>query len=161
MSLVTDRPADFDAKVMAHHAALKSRAWRITKNKSVANDLVTDTVILALKRWRSYRDGPTMWPWLCLTMKECARDNWAKMQRAVKTTNNDVAFMSARTQPNQYYALVLKDTLRSLDDIKHGDTLIAHSLGHGSGFLAKKNGISQQAIINRFGKARARLKDLA
>jgi DNA-directed RNA polymerase specialized sigma24 family protein len=159
-TLPIERPAEFDAKVMARYSVLKNRARRITKNENAAVDLVTDTIMLALKRWQSYRDGPTMWPWLCLTMKECARSNWSKMNRAVKTTSNDIVMMNISTQPSQYHSLALRDALKILDKIKHGDVLIDHSLGHSSNDIARNLGISQQAVINGFGKARERLKDL-
>jgi RNA polymerase sigma-70 factor (ECF subfamily) len=59
-----ERPARFDDEAMAQMDALYSFAFKLTKVREEAEDLVSDTILRAFQRWRQFQPGSNMRAWL-------------------------------------------------------------------------------------------------
>lgn len=59
-----ERPARFDREAMAHMDALYSFAFKLTKVREEAEDLVSDTMLRAFERWRQFQLGSNLRAWL-------------------------------------------------------------------------------------------------
>jgi len=160
MSAIVERPAEFDAKVMAHVKALGKTAWLKTRNREAADDLVSDTVILALHRWQNYNPKWAMWTWLCLLMKGKARDNWIARKSRIEMIGTSSEYFAAAALPNQESRVALNEALAVLDTIKNGDLVLGRAMGDVSAETARKRGVSRQHIVNQTVVAAARFKDL-
>ncbi|MDQ8154165.1 MAG: sigma-70 family RNA polymerase sigma factor [Gemmatimonadota bacterium] len=59
-----ERPARFDQEAMAQMDALYSFAFKLTKVREEAEDLVSDTMLRAFQRWRQFQLGSNIRAWL-------------------------------------------------------------------------------------------------
>jgi len=59
-----ERPLRFDHEAMAHLDALYSFAYKLTKVREEAEDLVSDTMLRAFERWRQFQLGSNIRAWL-------------------------------------------------------------------------------------------------
>ena len=59
-----ERPARFDADAMAQIDALYSFAFKLTRAREDAEDLVSDTMLRAFERWRQFQPGSNIRAWL-------------------------------------------------------------------------------------------------
>jgi RNA polymerase sigma-70 factor, ECF subfamily len=64
MALHEGRPARFDREAMAQMDALYSFAFKLTKVREEAEDLVSDTMLRAFQRWRQFQLGSNIRAWL-------------------------------------------------------------------------------------------------
>jgi RNA polymerase sigma-70 factor (ECF subfamily) len=64
MAPLAERPARFDREAMAQMDALYSFAFKLTRVREEAEDLVSDTLLRAFDRWRQFRLGSNMRAWL-------------------------------------------------------------------------------------------------
>ncbi|MBI2408372.1 MAG: sigma-70 family RNA polymerase sigma factor [Gemmatimonadetes bacterium] len=60
----SERPARFDREAMAQMDALYSFAFKLTKVREEAEDLVSDTMLRAFERWRQFQLGSNIRAWL-------------------------------------------------------------------------------------------------
>ncbi len=59
-----ERPERFDREALAQLDALFSFAFKLTKAKEEAEDLVSDTLLRAFERWRQFQMGSNIRAWL-------------------------------------------------------------------------------------------------
>jgi RNA polymerase sigma-70 factor (ECF subfamily) len=59
-----ERPARFDSEALAQMDALYSFAFKLTKVREEAEDLVSDTMLRAFERWRQFELGSNIRAWL-------------------------------------------------------------------------------------------------
>ena len=63
-ALRTERPARFDSEALAQMDALYSFAFKLTRVREEAEDLVSDTMLRAFERWRQFELGSNIRAWL-------------------------------------------------------------------------------------------------
>lgn len=59
-----ERPAHFDQAAMAQMDALYGFAFKLTRNREEAEDLVSDTLLRAFERWQQFETGSNIRAWL-------------------------------------------------------------------------------------------------
>src|SRR3972149_5339509 len=59
-----ERPARFDQEALAQMDALYSFAFKLTKVREEAEDLVSDTMLRAFERWRQFQLGSNIRAWM-------------------------------------------------------------------------------------------------
>ncbi|MBA4071221.1 MAG: RNA polymerase subunit sigma-24 [Gemmatimonas sp.] len=59
-----ERPARFDEEALAQMDALYSFAFKLTKVREEAEDLVSDTMLRAFERWRQFQLGSNIRAWM-------------------------------------------------------------------------------------------------
>lgn len=158
--IATERPPEFDAKVMAHISALRKLAWRKIRNRDAANDLVSDTVILALHRWQNYNPKWAMWTWLGMLMKGKARDNWMARNRRIEMVAEGTEYNNAPEGGSQLDALELADVLRRAKKIPNSDVPIRLAYGDSSEQLAAERGVTKGSIMATARHASRQIRDL-
>ena len=155
-----ERPAEFDAKVMAHVKALGRLAWRKTHNRDAANDLVSDTVILALHRWQNYNPKWAMWTWLGMLMKGKARDNWVAKNRRIALVGEGNEYQNAQIDGGQLNGLELADVLRRAKKVPNSDVPIRLAYGDSVEQIAAERGVTKGSIMATARHASRQIRDL-
>ena len=64
LALQSERPARFDEEAIAQMDALYNFAFKLTKVREEAEDLVSDTILRAFQRWRQFQLGSNIRAWL-------------------------------------------------------------------------------------------------
>lgn len=157
---VADRPADFDAKVMAHKGALENLAWKKTRNREAAADLVTDTIILALHRWQNYSPKWAMWTWLRMIMQGKARDNWVALQNRIETVAEGKIYTEARIDAGQAGRIELADVIRRSKKVQNADVPIRLAYGDSPKELAAERGVTMHSILATARHASRQIREL-
>lgn len=125
----TDRPADFDARVMAYLPGLRRLAAKYVP-RPYREDLVTDTIMYTLERWQNYREDGGMWNWLAWNMRgiatNAAKKAASQKNRAifVPLTHHDSA-----VAPAQEGYVQLSEALRRVSAHRHGSVLLRRAMG--------------------------------
>lgn len=161
----TERPADFDAAVMAYRPGLLNLARRY---KSVRHyeDLVTDTIICALENWQSYRPDGGMWKWLSWLMRGVVSNQAtaaARQKRTAEIVPIDrltIDKLTIATPPNQEHHADLTRVVGKLEG-RDGDVLLRRALGEPLIEICRSHGISSERGRQLEARARSKLKDAA
>lgn len=155
-----NRPASFDAAILAYLPALKKLARRLRPlNKDdEREELVQATIVKALDWWQKYRTDKSPYTWLQFLMRGISRD---EMERSNKQY---AAFAAVRpiertTPPNQEHAAALSMALRSIRPDLRSDML---ALAEGGDFRAVGGlrGVSKQRVEQIVKRERERLESL-
>ncbi|WEK42178.1 MAG: sigma-70 family RNA polymerase sigma factor [Candidatus Sphingomonas colombiensis] len=92
------RPADpqlrFRELMLPHLDAAYNFAHYLTRDTSIAEDVVQDTFLRAFKSFDSYRDGPPR-PWLFAILRNCWRDRVGEQVRRERLVMSEVALSDA------------------------------------------------------------------
>lgn len=157
----TERPADFDARVMTYMPGLRRLAAKHVP-RPYREDLVNDTVMYALENWRNYRETGAMWSWLEWTMrgivtnaakKAATRD---KHVRFVPLTHQDSAIA-----PAQEGYVRLSEALRGLAAHRHGTVLMRRAMGDTLREIAADRGATKEWVRQMEVSARRELRAAA
>lgn len=157
-----NRPAAFDARVMAYYPGLRRLAARHVP-LAYREDLVTDTVISALENWGKFRETGGMWSWLEWTMRGIVT-NAAKK---AATRDKHVRFVpleeyhDASVAPAQEGYTCLSETLRQVSAHRHGSVLIRRAMGDKLKDIANDRGTSVEWVRQMEAGARAELRAAA
>lgn len=157
-----NRPASFDARVLAYTPGLRNLSHRLlppSPGSETQADLVTDTIILALHRWGSFREDGGMWNWLAYTMRSLARDRRNQWARIVRTVDDADGIRAGRIgiAPAQEDYVMLSSVLKELTGRKR-DMVLRRAAGDELCEIANDHGISKQRVQQIVEKERARLR---
>ncbi len=160
--IVTERPPEFDAKVMAFYPGLLNHAWKLTRDRDRQMDLVSDTVAMALHRWQSYDSKYAIWTWLKLTMQEVRRDRARAKTRQVKaiTPDSDEDSYMPSTPENQVDHAHLSSVLRLIAKIKNGGHILRYAMGDTFREIGAANGNTAQFAHQQHKEAMATLRGM-
>ncbi len=75
-------PARFDDEALPHLDLLYRVALRLTGDPAAAEDLVQDTILKALRGWKSFRPGSNARAWLVTILRNQFINGWRKVKRA-------------------------------------------------------------------------------
>ncbi|TPJ86932.1 MULTISPECIES: sigma-70 family RNA polymerase sigma factor [unclassified Mesorhizobium] len=169
------RPKEFDAKVIQWLPFLRKMAFKMERSAQDREDLVNETVVTALHRWASYREGGSFPGWLVFQMRErchamrskkssaAALSLDAKEEMAGSNDNHAPWFrdLSAASLPaTQSDAVELAQVFDAIPRRYH--TVMAKlAAGYEQKEIAASEGVSRQAIHQRITACRARLKKVA
>lgn len=166
MSAVTERPPEFDARVMQYLPGLRKLARKFTRSTEERDDLVTDTIAKALEDWQKFREDGGFWNWLYWTMRGIAgKGHKADRTRiclgAAAPFEADDPVLQARfsTAPVQDVMLDLEDAVRLAGRIRNGDMLLRVAGGETLRTIAEERGLSHQRIQQMVAAARSELED--
>ena len=136
----TNRPAEFDDRVMAYLPGLRRLAAKYVP-RPYREDLVNDTIMFALERWQNYREDGGMWNWLAWNMRgiatNAAKKAASQKNRAifVPLTHHDSA-----VAPAQEGYVQLSEALRLVSAHRHGSVLLRRAMGDGLKEIAVDRG---------------------
>lgn len=123
---IMERPAEFDARVLAYLPGLEALAKRLTRDEDAREELVQGAIVHALTNWQGFREDGGFWGWLRFCMlayrQHCARGHQARKRRGMTVSldspmhGQDAAeALGLSTPPDQHSALEMADTLRLVD----------------------------------------------
>lgn len=158
-----NRPAEFDARVLAYVPGLRKLASRYTHTAEQREDLVNDTIMYALERWQNFREDGGFWTWLTWQMRGIVK-NAAKSSAARRKRVNFVALEDSHqpsTPASQDDAAYLGQVLSCLDRLDTDTRSCVLRIADGDSLeaIATDYGVSKQAISQRAQRARAGLAD--
>lgn len=161
-SISNNRPAAFDARVIAYLPGLRSLAAKMVP-RAYREDLVTDTVMFALERWQNYREDGGMWNWLAWNMRGIVTNGAKKAanekKRAVFVQIDD--YMNLSVPGSQAGYTELSDTLRNVATHRHGSVLLRRAMGDGLKEIADERGTSVEWVRQMEVSARAHVRAAA
>jgi RNA polymerase sigma factor (sigma-70 family) len=152
------RPKEFDARVMAYVPGMENMARKLVRTREQRGDLVTDTIIKALKRWDTFREEGGMWRWLTFLMRDVARsarESRPQPMEELDETDHPSAFASPEDGAH------MTSVLARLHEMRHATTVLRVAAGHSLQEVADEDGVTHQAIADRLKYTRARLRKVA
>lgn len=158
----TNRPVDFDARVMAYLPGLRRLAAKYVP-RPYRDDLVTDTIMFALERWQNFREDGGMWNWLTWSMRGIATNAAKKAandkKRVVFVPIEDHMNLSVPAAQDGYAEL--SDALRHISTHRHGSVLLRRAMGDGLKEIAVDRGTSVEWVRQMEVAARTQLRAAA
>lgn len=167
----TPRPAEFDARVLQWMPFLHKLAYRFERNAQDREDLINETVEVALRRWASYRYEGSFSAWLSFQMRERVADIRRRSRRHIaeplehitETTNLDGEPYAARsthaTEDANHDNIVELDQVRAaLKPGRVADMVMRIAAGEEYSAVAARYGVSRQRAHQIVTAERTRLR---
>lgn len=114
--------AVFEDEALPHLDTLYRVALRLTGDSSAAEDLVQDTMLRALRGWKSFRPGSNARAWLVTILRNQFINGWRSQKRA--PTGIDMDSIPEPPDPHDpdpegrfFTELVDEEVLRAVDDL--------------------------------------------
>jgi len=171
---MTDRPIEFDDRVMDYLPGLYAKAGRLVRPEN-RSELVQETLVTAFANWESFEHRGSNWEglytWLVFRMRGVT-SRWGRKNARVEMLSLDAGFNTedgdaenyleqASTPPTQEEATEIALTLRNITKCmsrREGDVLKFRMMGHQMPEIAEIYGVSKQAIAKTLGTARGKLE---
>ena len=140
-----NRPASFDAILLAHEPYIRSRMYTLEKDTSKHEDLYQEIITTALERWPQFRATGNFAGWLYWVARSIVykRERSAEFGPAPRCA-----------EPTQEYAT---DISLALD--RCTEEMLLSACGHSEAEIALRAGITPAAVHYRIKKARSALND--
>lgn len=153
-----NRPAEFDAALLAYTPALKKLAAKLlpTKPQHEREDLLQATLLKAIEDWRKYRPANSPYTWLQFLMRGINQDAISKARTAAKHRPELMHRVVRRTPPNQEHATDVS-LVMSRVPWNRVDDIVAIGMGAFYRETAAERGISVERARERVETARAAL----
>ncbi|SKA20118.1 sigma factor [Consotaella salsifontis] len=159
-NIPSDRPAEFDNRLVAYLPGLRRLAKRIAPHN--ADDLVNDTVALVCERWVNFRGSPTdigFWAWLSVTMRGIASNQ--RRRKSITTISMDDAIATVVSiNPAQEAAADLSIIAGRSSGVP-GDMLMASAMGDHYAEIADRHGTAPTRVRYVIKQERRRLIGMA
>ena len=156
----TTRPADFDARLIAHLPYLQRLASRFVPRPQRREEIVQETVARALEKWASFREDGSFLAWLRFQFWGVNNPDRPEMKMEMRTLpDGEAAFAVLAAKPEQEGAVELRQTLDRLGAMpaEISGAIISTALGECQTQMAIEQGVTKQAISNRVQRGRAEL----
>ena len=151
----------FDRLVAVFHQDMYRYAAWLSRDKSVAEDVVQEALLRAWKSLDALRDDDAAKPWLLTIVR---RENARYFERRRLETvdiDNLTASQSAllAEAPNEELA-DLREAIFGLDDDYREPLVLQVLMGYSTNEIAEQMDLKQGAVLTRLHRARAKLKDV-
>lgn len=148
MTTTTQRPPEFDARVMAYLPGLRKLARRYRGGSEARNDLVTDTIMRALEKWERFREDGDFWNFLIWTMRDVVSGQAQHRARrlGLQLVSNDVKYMNASTPAQQLGFSELSDAIRRLPAGREGVVILRRAMGDELQEIGADFGVSAERV---------------
>jgi RNA polymerase sigma-70 factor (ECF subfamily) len=148
--------------ILASLGSLRRYARALTRDDSRAEDLVHDTLLRALERRASYRDGDDLGAWLRAILHNTFVDQRRSAEAEARRGGEITRTRSDAEPPAQDLHLQLKDTMRAFDSLPEEQRsalyLVAvEDLSYADAAAALN--IPLGTLMSRIGRARAALRE--
>jgi len=152
----TARPASFDADILKYLPGLRNLAYRLGWREDDRDELVNDTIVDALNRWKTYKEEYGLWSFLQFAMRSLSKVRRARANRNVSVIEFREEY-SAAVAPSQLDYAELSETLRRLSGTRDSEALMRISMGEELGEVSADMGVSKQRVFQLCQRERARL----
>jgi RNA polymerase sigma-70 factor, ECF subfamily len=150
---------DFSSELLRHLPELKSFAINLTGNITRAEDLVQDTVVLALANKVSYRDDGKMAAWLFTILRNRFRSEYRRRHREVEDIDGKMAKEFLRYDGDQFEYLELQEARKALGGLsrKHRDAVLFVAVGYSYEEAASASECAVGTMKSRVNRGRSKL----
>lgn len=155
----TQRPAEFDARLMAYYPGMRKLAAKYVP-RQYREDLVTDTIMYCLSHWQSFREDGGFWAWIkwCMRGVVSNQAQAAVARKGLALVNDDFAYAAAATPAAQERYAELSAVLGQLSGTRNGRVVLRRAMGDQLLEIANDIGVTK-ARVDQIQKAeRARLR---
>ena len=142
--------------------ALLRFARSLTRDPSIADDLVQDTVVRALERQHQFDEQRSYRAWLLTLTHNLFVDGWRRTRVRQRAHPELEARAAIQSQPNQEHSAILRDTLRAFDTLPQEQRAVLHLVvveGSSYAEAAGVLGIPVGTVMSRLSRARLALRD--
>lgn len=157
----TEDEIRFEKALIAETASLRRFALGRTRDAAAADDLVQDTLLLALRNRKRFKMGTNLKAWLFTILKN-AHLNQIRKQRVSYEYNDDLGDGLMWSAPSQESHMELQDANRALQALPatQRDTLMYHTFQSANyAETAQYCKCSHGTIKSRLSRARASLSE--
>ena len=153
-----NRPASFDARLVAHIPMLEKLAKRYC-HPNERDEVVQDTIAEALTKWHLFRPDGSFYKWLRFRfMGVSSNRKRGDRLRYRMTPTMDIA--DARTTPaSQEHAVDLSTAITALASITYGGELLKRSIGYTLEEVGADVGTKRERSRQRTEQARVELME--
>jgi RNA polymerase sigma-70 factor (ECF subfamily) len=156
---------EFGYSITTLTKSLKPMAYRLTKDRDDANDLIQETVLKAFSNRDKFAEGTNLKGWLFTIMKNTFITNYQRMVRRntfIDSTDNLHYINSSNsvTENFAYSSFAMKDIKKALDNLDKTfkDPFLMHFKGYKYFEIAEILNIPIGTVKNRIHIARNELK---
>lgn len=164
---MTDRPPEFDARVLQWMPLLRKMAYRFERIAQDREDLVNATVEVALRRWESFRDGGCFSGWLIFQMRSVLGEQRVKtkVRKRILTkfgaTHEAQLFDGWSVSPaSQELAVELAQVTDAFPP-RYRELMTKIAIGYEQQEIADEEGVTRQAVQARVHNCRQKMWKVA
>lgn len=160
--LTTDAPSDPKEELVTHLPALRAFALSLTRNATLADDLVQDTVVRAWTNFDKFHAGTNLRAWLFTILRNIFYSGRRRAVREVEDVDGHFA-ATLTEQPAHDGRLEMAEFLRifaTLPDEQREALALVGAAGFTYEEAAETCGVAVGTIKSRANRARARLAEL-
>lgn len=156
-----NRPASFDAAVLALRSNLRGNAMKLTRNADKADDLVQDTIEKAFRYHESYTEGTNLIGWLFTIMRNTHYEVNRRAKRLVEDPDGIAASLLAIPAAQEPH-IELKQVARAFNRLSHDhrEALMGCMDGLAYEEIARDCGTTIGTVKSRVNRARAHLREM-
>ena len=156
---MTDRNAEIESQI----PHLRRYALALTRDAEAADDLVQETVLRALSRWRLRRPGLPLRPWLFTMLRNLHVSSWRSRSRMVQPAEGQIEALAAPDAAPETRAELAQvlDLLAALPEAQRSAVLLVSVEGFSYDEAARIMGVPPGTLMSRLSRARERLRSLA
>lgn len=159
-----DRPAEFDAKLVAYTEYIKGFIRKIAPQENT-EEVTQDVMLYALEKWHLYRpnDGGfgTWLSWQVRTVVAGYRGKAKTRRKHFSEANLDELLPFRSTEPRQENIVMATQTVRKLSRSRGGRMLVRLATGERMHEIGARRKISHQRVEQLVSRARKQIKKVA
>jgi RNA polymerase sigma-70 factor (ECF subfamily) len=160
--VMANQDLSFEDQLVRHLPQLRAFARFLVKDRSQADDLVSETVVRALSARSQFQPGTNLRAWLFVILRNCHINGFRQHRISVERVE-DVIDASSPTQPEQLAVVELREVRAALTKVspQHREVL---ALVAGAGLSYEEAAAICQCAVgtvkSRLNRARAELKQV-
>ncbi|MFC0245797.1 sigma-70 family RNA polymerase sigma factor [Falsochrobactrum ovis] len=140
------RPASFDALLLQWTPFLHKLSLNFEHDAQDREDLVNETITVALHRWGNYRTDASFPGWLSFQMRSCVSARMRKQHADVRWIARVNPEWNSTAQPNQDDVVELSQVIGMLNPGRDRDVFLRVIDGESGQVLADEYGISRERV---------------
>ena len=150
----------FDEYVSVYHQDMYRYAAWLSRDRSIAEDVVQESLLRAWKSLDALRDGAAAKQWLLtIVRRENARYFERKRLETVDIDNLTASQAALLADEPDEELDEMRQAIFELDDDYREPLVLQVLMGYSTNEIAEQMGLKQGAVLTRLHRARARLKD--
>jgi len=155
-----ERRQRFDQQVGVYHQDMYRYAAWLSRDKSIAEDVVQEALLRAWKSLDALRDNASAKQWLLtIVRRENARYFERKRLETVDIDNLTASQAALLAEQPDEELDDMRQAIYELEDDYREPLVLQVLMGYSTNEIAEQMGLKQGAVLTRLHRARAKLKD--
>lgn len=153
---MTDRPAEFDRRLLSHLPLLQRLAQKYV-HPNEREDAVQDAYLYALSAWRKFIPERSFYKWLIWQFRHACTNRKNRHNSYNKCNAAVIGSAQTSTAPQQENIVEARQVINMLTGTRDGDILVKRAMGMGINELAPQYGVKRSRIGQLADQARERI----